>query len=97
MLIFVEVLSLVFFFIKEKYFIEIQVWYNDKNFDFVIIGKMCNKDFDFKYLIWEGGFDYYLFVCWLDVKVILEEFIERVKKLFMLCRKNEVEGVIKKY
>jgi hypothetical protein len=93
----VEALSLVSLSIKENYFAEIQVWYNDKNPDPAIIGKMRNKDFDPKYPTWESGFDYYLLARWSDVKASLEELTERAKKLFILRRKNEVGGIIKKY
>lgn len=93
----VEVLSLVSLSVKEKYFEKIQVWYNDKNPDPAIIGVIKGANFDPKYPTWESGFEYYLLARWSDVKATLEELTERAKKLFVLRRKNDLEGIIKRY
>lgn len=93
----VEALSLVALSVKEGYFEKIEVWYNDKNPDPVVVGIIKSSDFDPKYPTWEGGFSYYLLARWSDVKATLAELTDRARKLFVLRRKSELENIVKRY
>jgi hypothetical protein len=93
----VEALSLVALSVKESYFEKIQVWYNDKNPDPVIVGIIKGADFDPKYPTWDRGYEYYLLARWSDVKASLAELTDRARRLFVLRRKGELTNIIKRY
>lgn len=89
----VEALGTVALSKKENYFDLIEVWYNDKNPDPAIVGYKFTKgasDWEKKWYA-----EKYLLARWSDVKASLAELTERAKKLFILRRKNELEGEIK--
>lgn len=90
----VEALSLVALSVKEGYFNEIQVWYDDKTPDPAIIGYRFTKGTS----AWENEYyaEKYLLARWSDVKATLAELTERAKKLFILRTSNELKDTIKR-
>lgn len=90
----IEALSLVSLSVKEGYFNEIQVWYDDKTPDPAIIGYRFTKGTS----SWENEYyaEKYLLARWSDVKATLVELTERAKKLFILRTSNELKDTIKR-
>lgn len=78
----VELLETVSLCVKEQYFSNIQVWYNEKEKDPVIIGfvQKPGKSLD----CWDLDYyaEKYLIGRWADVKASLDNLIDRAKKLF---------------
>jgi hypothetical protein len=90
----VEALSLVSLSVKEGYFNEIEVWYDDKTPDPAIIGYRFTKGTS----AWENQYyaEKYLLARWSDVKASLAELTERAKQLFTLRTVNELNETIKR-
>jgi hypothetical protein len=81
---------------NEKYFDLIEVWYNEKDKDPVIIG----YSFDKKYPEgWTANFyaNKYLIGRWADVKASLDNLTLRAKELFFLEQTDSIKQSIKNY
>lgn len=90
----VEALGLVSLSVKEGYFNEIEVWYDDKTPDPAIIGYKYTKGTS----AWENQYyaEKYLLARWSDVKATLAELTERAKNRFILRTSNELRDTIKR-
>lgn len=79
----VELLEVVSLCNRESYFTKIQVWYNEKQKDPVIVGYLMNKDGDIT-SSWSLNYysQKYLIGRWADVKASLDQLIDRARKLF---------------
>ena len=91
----VEALSMVALSKREKYFDKIEVWYNEKNPDPVIIGMKYTRGGE----QWAREFyaERYLLARWSDVKASLAELTERARKLFVLRRSNELNESMRRH
>lgn len=78
----VELLETVSLCVKESYFSKIQVWYNEKDKDPVIVGflQKPGRSLDSWDLMYYA--DKYLIGRWADVKASLDQLVERAKKIF---------------
>lgn len=89
----VELLDAVALCNKEEYFLKIQVWYNERQKDPVIVGYKYNKgksDWEKEYYA-----DKYLIGRWADVKASLDQLIQRAKAIFISDSKDELNRRIK--
>jgi hypothetical protein len=90
----VELLEIVSLCKKEGYFYRVDVWYNEKQKDPVIIGyKFIQGTSD-----WEKEYysEKYLIGRWADVKASLDQLIKRAKELFIAQGKTMLQLDIKK-
>jgi hypothetical protein len=78
----IELLEAVSLCVKEQYFDEIEVWYNDKQKDPVIVGFKYNVPASESDWWRKAKADKYLIGRWADVKASLDALIGRAKKLF---------------
>jgi len=89
----VELLDTVSLCKKEEYFDKIEVWYNEKDKDPVIVGYL----FDPKESGWSQDFyaKKYLIGRWADMKASLDTLIDRAKKIFIADQSNRLKMDIK--
>ena len=89
----VELLDTVSLCKRERYFDKIEVWYNEKDKDPVIVGYL----FDQKETGWSKEFyaKKYLIGRWADVKASLDTLIDRAKKIFIAENSNRLKMEIK--
>lgn len=92
----VELLQTVSLCVAESYFDKIEIWYNEKDKDPVIVGYVYDET---KRSDWElkAYAQKYLIGRWADVKASLDTLIERAKKLFILQSIASAKNQIKYY
>lgn len=92
----VELLDVVSLSVNEKYFDRIEVWYNEKVKDPVIVGyKFREEDKDDWYQKYHAK--KYLMGRWADVKASLDSLVERAKAVFIHKSKMDLNQKIKDY